>query len=66
MQKPLSKAEFTKLKNLENFMKQADNNKFSKISKESFLKELKANKNITEKTFTDPEINNIIKKFKNS
>ena len=65
MQKTLSKAEVTKYENIKKCMEKAEF-KFDKISKESFLKELEANKEITEKSFTDTEIDNLIKKFKKS
>lgn len=65
MQKPLSKAEVTKYENIKKCMEKAEF-KFDKISKESFLKELEANKEITQKSFTDTEIDNLIKKFKKS
>ena len=65
MQKTLSKAEVTKYENIKKCMEKAEF-KFDKISKESFLKELEANKKITKKSFTDTEIDNLIKKFKKS
>lgn len=65
MQKPLSKAEITKMKNINKCMEKTEF-KFDKISKENFLKKLEANKKITEKSLTDTEIKNLIKKFKNS
>lgn len=61
----LSKAEITKYENIKKCMAQTEF-KFDKISKESFLKKLEANKNITKKSFTDAEINKLIKEFKNS
>lgn len=65
MQKTLSKAEVTKYENIKKCMGKAEF-KFDKISKESFLKELEANKEITKKSFTDAEIDNLIKEFKKS
>lgn len=65
MQKPLSKAKVTKYENIKKCMAQAEF-KFDKISKESFLKKLNANKEITKKSLTDAEIDNLIKKFKKS
>lgn len=61
----LSKAEITKQENIKKCMEKAEF-KFDKISKESFLKKLKANKEITKKSFTDEEIDNFIKNFKKS
>lgn len=65
MQKTLNKAEVTKYENIKKCMEKAEF-KFDKISKESFLKKLEANKEITQKSFTDTEIDNLIKKFKKS
>ena len=66
MKKTLNAAELNKYKNIKKFTAKTDFCKLDQISQENFLKKLNANKEITKKSLTDAEIDNLIKKFKKS
>lgn len=66
MKKTLNAAELNKYKNIKKFTAKTDFCKLDQISQENFLKKLNANKEITKKSLTDAEIDNLIKEFKKS